>query len=462
MMELYDIEGEEMKQIDSSACLVLEPLNETFERKCLRLPVWPQTLRMGRQTSSRTVPSSSNGFFDSKVLSRAHAEVWMDTTGSVFIRDTQSSNGTFLNGRRLSAEGQVSDPVALHTGDVLELGIDILNEEDRSIVHRGVVARIEYIGQEEMHSFNHSDMLNNTWNSIDSSDSASMTWTGKYRAVTPYLYGTNTYKGTLDVPSVKSPVSSPFAVSGASSAVSAIVPLDSVHEEHNYVAIDDILQILSESIKITEMQASDLTDMKNMLNSIQEATDKHQQETHLSAISVPHTEIDSSMGLDKNLHRSSSSLVNLEVLAMKQREIDEKTIKIKQLETERKYEQTCEQTCRQVVELLFKEQQNEKLKNRNKTEIEYTVGESEINKSTETEKKEDPDSELKILQWRLEATKKELEMWKYRTEMTEKMVEQSTYHIAALLKTPEIQIPSSDSTDNILMGLDPWCDALSE
>lgn len=108
-----------IKQINSSGCLVLAPLNETFERKCLWLPVWPQTLRMGRQTSSRTMPSPSNGFFDSKVLSRAHAEVWTDTAGNVFIRDIQSSNGTFLNGRRLSAEGQVSEPVVLQTGDVL-------------------------------------------------------------------------------------------------------------------------------------------------------------------------------------------------------------------------------------------------------------------------------------------------------------------------------------------------------
>lgn len=104
----------------SSVCLILAPLNDTFERKCLWLPSWPQTLRIGRQINSRTAPASNNGFFDSKVLSRAHAEVWADPkTGRVFIRDIRSSNGTFLNGQRLSQENQTSEPFELHVGDVL-------------------------------------------------------------------------------------------------------------------------------------------------------------------------------------------------------------------------------------------------------------------------------------------------------------------------------------------------------
>jgi hypothetical protein len=35
-----------------------------------------QQVKMGRQTNTRTVPAQNNGYFDSKVLSRQHAEVW--------------------------------------------------------------------------------------------------------------------------------------------------------------------------------------------------------------------------------------------------------------------------------------------------------------------------------------------------------------------------------------------------
>jgi len=46
----------------------------------------------------------------------------------VYIRDLKSSNGTFLNGRRLSAESVESDPFILNQNDSLEFGIDIMDE----------------------------------------------------------------------------------------------------------------------------------------------------------------------------------------------------------------------------------------------------------------------------------------------------------------------------------------------
>jgi len=47
----------------------------------------------------------------------------------VFIRDLKSSNGTFVNGIRLSEEGIESAPKELKSGDVLEFGIDILQDD---------------------------------------------------------------------------------------------------------------------------------------------------------------------------------------------------------------------------------------------------------------------------------------------------------------------------------------------
>ena len=87
-----------------------------------------------------------NGFFDSKVLSRQHAEVWADQDGRVFIRDVRSSNGTFVNGKRLSMENRDSEPHPLKETDVLELGIDIVSEDGKNIVHSKVAARVDHAG----------------------------------------------------------------------------------------------------------------------------------------------------------------------------------------------------------------------------------------------------------------------------------------------------------------------------
>ncbi|KAG0058520.1 hypothetical protein BGZ90_004915, partial [Linnemannia elongata] len=119
--------------------LVLEPINSGFTLKSFELP--DQTrIKIGRQTGVSTAPSPSNGYFDSKVLSRVHAEVWSDS-GKVYIRDLKSSNGTFLNGRRLSAESVESEPFILNQNDSLEFGIDIM-DEGGSLLHEKVACRI--------------------------------------------------------------------------------------------------------------------------------------------------------------------------------------------------------------------------------------------------------------------------------------------------------------------------------
>ncbi|ROW13634.1 hypothetical protein VPNG_04502 [Cytospora leucostoma] len=126
--------------------LYLLPLNGTFERKTIQVPFYPETLRVGRQTNNKTVPTPMNGFFDSKVLSRQHAEIWADRQGKIWIRDVKSSNGTFVNGSRLSPENRESEPHELQSGDHLELGIDIVSEDQKSVVHHKVAAKVEHAG----------------------------------------------------------------------------------------------------------------------------------------------------------------------------------------------------------------------------------------------------------------------------------------------------------------------------
>jgi hypothetical protein len=131
----------------NAAVLALLPMNGTFERKQINVPFFPDLLRVGRQTNAKTVPTPTNGYFDSKVLSRQHAEVWAEQqTGKVWIRDVKSSNGTFVNGQRLSPENRESEPHELRQHDTLELGIDIVSEDQKTIVHHKVSAKVEYVG----------------------------------------------------------------------------------------------------------------------------------------------------------------------------------------------------------------------------------------------------------------------------------------------------------------------------
>ncbi|KAH7105519.1 hypothetical protein BKA62DRAFT_689931 [Auriculariales sp. MPI-PUGE-AT-0066] len=125
--------------------LALFPLNDTFKPKVIALN---QRIKIGRQTSAKTVPNERNGYFDTKVLSRQHAEIW-EEGGKIWIKDVKSSNGTFINGVRLSPEGVESDPHSLHSGDTCEFGIDILGEDNQSIIHHKVASRVTCVLDQE-------------------------------------------------------------------------------------------------------------------------------------------------------------------------------------------------------------------------------------------------------------------------------------------------------------------------
>lgn len=131
---------------DPPTLLTLLPINGTFERKHIHVPYYPEVLRVGRQTNAKTVPTPMNGYFDSKVLSRQHAEIWADKSGKIWIRDVKSSNGTFVNGQRLSPENRESEPHEIRENDTLELGIDIVSEDQKTIVHHKVSAKVEHAG----------------------------------------------------------------------------------------------------------------------------------------------------------------------------------------------------------------------------------------------------------------------------------------------------------------------------
>ncbi|KAI9461341.1 hypothetical protein HD554DRAFT_2028256 [Boletus coccyginus] len=131
----------------SCPALYLYPLNDTFVPKHIAL-LAGQRVKIGRQTNAKTVPAERNGYFDSKVLSRQHAEVW-EENGKIFIKDVKSSNGTFINGERLSPEGVESEPFELKNDDIVEFGIDIIGEDNKTTIHHKVAARVLCVFTEE-------------------------------------------------------------------------------------------------------------------------------------------------------------------------------------------------------------------------------------------------------------------------------------------------------------------------
>uniref|UniRef100_A0A0W0G2F6 FHA domain-containing protein n=1 Tax=Moniliophthora roreri TaxID=221103 RepID=A0A0W0G2F6_MONRR len=98
-------------------------------------------VKLGREIDAETAPNERNGYFAAQSVSRQHAEVW-EEGGKIFIRDTESSNGTWLNGERLSPEGVESDPYELKSDDIIEMGIDIIGEDNSTIIHHKVTARV--------------------------------------------------------------------------------------------------------------------------------------------------------------------------------------------------------------------------------------------------------------------------------------------------------------------------------
>ena len=76
-------------------------------------------LRIGRPSRRSDLNELS---FKPEVVSRAHAEIWAEAGGKIFIRDTKSASGTFLNHIRLSPADRTSPPFELKDGDILQLG----------------------------------------------------------------------------------------------------------------------------------------------------------------------------------------------------------------------------------------------------------------------------------------------------------------------------------------------------
>lgn len=108
--------------LDSRRSLKFDPISRDVREGDAPLRIGRFTDRSGLGIAN--APGSNKLAFKSKVVSRAHAEIWAETGGKFYIRDTKSSSGTFLNHVRLSPANSESRPSELKDGDVLQLGVD--------------------------------------------------------------------------------------------------------------------------------------------------------------------------------------------------------------------------------------------------------------------------------------------------------------------------------------------------
>ncbi|GHJ84394.1 hypothetical protein NliqN6_0796 [Naganishia liquefaciens] len=95
--------------------------------------------------------NSAKVAFKSKVVSRAHAEIWCEAGGKFFVRDTKSSSGTFLNHIRLSNPNTESRPYPIKDGDIIQLGVDYQGGTEE--MYRCVKMKIE-VGRERQRGQN--------------------------------------------------------------------------------------------------------------------------------------------------------------------------------------------------------------------------------------------------------------------------------------------------------------------
>ncbi|KAF7125937.1 hypothetical protein CNMCM5793_002296 [Aspergillus hiratsukae] len=234
------------------AILTLLPINGTFEKKQITVPFYPEVLRIGRQTNAKTVPTPVNGFFDSKVLSRQHAEIWADKTGKIWIRDVKSSNGTFVNGQRLSPENRESEPHELRENDTLELGIDIVSEDQKTIVHHKVSAKVEHAGI-------YGSMPNIFDLTLGDLDPAS----GNGLLPSPLSQPLSHLRGRSG-----STMSNRSSQSAASSQLNALQQQRQMNYWNSPISIEQIVKRLTSEMKQAKQQAQDLRQTDEFLTSL--------------------------------------------------------------------------------------------------------------------------------------------------------------------------------------------------
>ncbi|KAJ7599182.1 cytoplasmic protein [Mycena floridula] len=131
--------------LDSRRALKFEAIARDLKDGDPALRIGRFTDRSGLGLAAVNALGTNKLAFKSKVVSRAHAEIWVDGTGKFWVKDTKSSSGTFLNHSRLSPANTESRPFSIKDGDILQLGVDYQGGAED--IYKSVKIRIE-IGRE--------------------------------------------------------------------------------------------------------------------------------------------------------------------------------------------------------------------------------------------------------------------------------------------------------------------------
>ncbi|KAI8378931.1 hypothetical protein BD560DRAFT_388984 [Blakeslea trispora] len=118
---------------DPSRCIIFDIVDRELEVGAV--------IKIGRY-SDRHANTPNCMSFKSKVVSRCHCEIFVDgNDGKIYLRDTKSSSGTFLNHIRLSPAGSESRPTEICDGDIVQLGVDFQGGKEE--VYRSVKMKFE-------------------------------------------------------------------------------------------------------------------------------------------------------------------------------------------------------------------------------------------------------------------------------------------------------------------------------
>ncbi|PAA91390.1 hypothetical protein BOX15_Mlig018491g1, partial [Macrostomum lignano] len=134
--------GELSEQPSGHPVILLCPSTKSslFEPRRLTLDDDSLTVKIGRAVAKQRA-EPGNAIFDCRVLSRDHGSIYYKDAG-FFIVDAGSANGTFVNGRRLSPSTQASKPEPLYSGDLLQLGVEVV-DSTKQVTHNSIVARVQ-------------------------------------------------------------------------------------------------------------------------------------------------------------------------------------------------------------------------------------------------------------------------------------------------------------------------------
>lgn len=120
------------------------PCQQSHAFEDRRIPVSSEEpVKIGRAVA-KLRPCTDNAIFDCKVLSRNHAAIWFED-GKFYLKDTKSSNGTFVNNQRLSKGSEESAPKEIFSGDIIQFGVEIV-ESAKKVTHGCIIcmARLYY------------------------------------------------------------------------------------------------------------------------------------------------------------------------------------------------------------------------------------------------------------------------------------------------------------------------------